>query len=179
MWSKGVGAVCILVTRVVYFTLVNVYELTDRKEGITIMQQLSFIRKNLIYVHFKRWLRLIPFSQCSPSNPGGHKHRYPLNVNPDWQVALFWHRELLSQAFWRRKTQWNEITKERSRVWVKEETKYRMIECTRICINIHIVLALFQGDSFEKSICNSPSNHDNKTWHELSSHCHISDAWRY
>ena len=45
--------------------------------------------KNLIYVHFKCWLGLIPFSQYSPSNPGGHKHRYPLSVNPDWQVALF------------------------------------------------------------------------------------------
>ena len=97
------------------------------------------IRKNLIYVHFKCWLRLIPFSQCSPLYLGGHKHRYPLNVNPDWQVALFWHWGLLSQAFWRTKTQWNEITKERSRVWVKEGTKYRVIECARICINIHIV----------------------------------------
>ena len=46
MWSKGVGAVCILVARVVYFTLVNVYELTDRKEGITIMQQLSCISQH-------------------------------------------------------------------------------------------------------------------------------------
>ena len=53
--------------------------------------------------HFKYWLRLIPVSQSSPLNPGGHKHRYPLSVNPDWQVALFWHWKLLSQAFWRRK----------------------------------------------------------------------------
>ena len=60
------------------------------------------IRKNLIYVHFKCWLILIPFSQYSPSNPWEHKHRYPLRVNPDWQVALFWHLEFLSQAFWRR-----------------------------------------------------------------------------
>ena len=45
--------------------------------------------RNLIEVHFKCWLRLIPFSQYSPLNPGGHKHRYPLSVNPDWQVALF------------------------------------------------------------------------------------------
>ena len=57
------------------------------------------IEKNLIYVHFKCRLRLIPFSQYSPSNPGGHKHRYPLNVNPDWQVALFSQLGLLSQAF--------------------------------------------------------------------------------
>ena len=40
-----------------------------------------------------------PFSQYSPSNPGGHKHRYPLSVNPDWQVALFSQWGLLSQAF--------------------------------------------------------------------------------
>ena len=31
MWSIGVGAVCILVTRVVSFTLVNVYEIIDKK----------------------------------------------------------------------------------------------------------------------------------------------------
>ena len=211
MWSNGVGAVCILVTRVVSFTLVNVYELKDRKAGIKIMQTLSCIsqhrvkackpwlsstfcwrqtfkankqnkaktnknrykktktkkktttkkhtnqnktkrkytksersihytrsmeyrnkffldskiqhliqwdkftplsatkeqlsyqhwksEKNLIYVHFKCRLRLIPFSQYSPSNPGGHKHRYPLSVNPDWQVALFSQWGLLSQAF--------------------------------------------------------------------------------
>ena len=59
--------------------------------------------KILHICHFKCWLRLLPFSQCSPSNPGGHKHLYPLSVNPDWQVALFWQLELLSQAFWRRK----------------------------------------------------------------------------
>ena len=33
MWSIGVGAVCILVTKVVSFTLVNVYETTDEKMG--------------------------------------------------------------------------------------------------------------------------------------------------
>ena len=33
MWSNGVGAVCILVTRVVSFTLVNVYEITMKKLG--------------------------------------------------------------------------------------------------------------------------------------------------
>ena len=33
MWSIGVGAVCILVTRVVSFTLVNVYETTNEKMG--------------------------------------------------------------------------------------------------------------------------------------------------
>ena len=32
MWSIGVGAVYILVTRVVSFTLVNVYEITDKKK---------------------------------------------------------------------------------------------------------------------------------------------------
>ena len=31
--SIGVGAVCILMTRVVSFTLVNVYEITDEKKG--------------------------------------------------------------------------------------------------------------------------------------------------
>ena len=32
MWSIDVGTVCILVTRVVSFTLVNVYEITDKKK---------------------------------------------------------------------------------------------------------------------------------------------------
>ena len=66
--------------------------------------------------HFKCWQRLIPVSQSSPSNPGGHEHRYPLSVNPATQVALFWHWELLSQAFWRRErklknTDWSTIWK--------------------------------------------------------------------
>ena len=34
MWSNGVGAVCILMTRVVSLTLINVYEITDEKNGI-------------------------------------------------------------------------------------------------------------------------------------------------
>ena len=93
-------------------------------------------RKKSHIRHFKCWPRPIPFSQCFPSNPGGHKHRYPLSVNPDWQVALFSQRELLSQAFWRRQKK-NEMTKERWRDWMKEETKCRMIEYTKICINIH------------------------------------------
>ena len=59
--------------------------------------------KNSHLRHFKCWQRLIPFSQRSPSYPGGHKHRYPLSVNPDWQVASFSQWELLSQVFWRRK----------------------------------------------------------------------------
>ena len=42
-----------------------------------------------------------------------------------------------------------------------------------------IVFILFQGESFQKSIYYSPSSHDNKNCHQLSSHCHISDAWRY
>ena len=72
--------------------------------------------------HFKCWFRLVPVSQSSPLNPGGQKHRYPLEVNPDWQVALFWHWELLSQAFWRRK----KVTKERWRDWIKEETLFAL-----------------------------------------------------
>ena len=28
----------------------------------------------------------LPCLQCANINPGGHKHRYPLSVNPDWQV---------------------------------------------------------------------------------------------
>ena len=46
-----------------------------------------------------------------------------------------------------------------------------MIEYTKICKNI-------KGHNFEKSICSSPSTHDNKNWHQLSSHCRISDEWR-
>ena len=55
MWSKGVGAVCILVTGMVFFTLVNVYKLTDRKEGIRIMQNLSCISQHRVK-RCKPWL---------------------------------------------------------------------------------------------------------------------------
>ena len=58
---------------------------------------------------------------------------------------------------------------------MKHETKYRMID-TRTLI---IVIILFKSDNFKTSICNSPSTHDNKNWHQLSSHCRISDEWRY
>lgn len=37
-------------------------------------------------------LPYLPFSQCSPSNPGVQTQRYPLPVKPDWQVDLFSHR---------------------------------------------------------------------------------------
>ena len=55
MWSKGVGAVCILVTREVSFTLVNVYKLTDRKEGIKILQNSSCISQHRVKL-CKPWL---------------------------------------------------------------------------------------------------------------------------
>ena len=45
MWSNGVAAVCILVTRVVSFTLVNVYEIRDKKKwDFKIIQKMPFIR---------------------------------------------------------------------------------------------------------------------------------------
>ena len=43
MWSNGVDAVCILVTRVVSFTLVNVHKLSDRNNGTKIMQKKKLI----------------------------------------------------------------------------------------------------------------------------------------
>ena len=68
MWSNGVAAVCILVTRVVSFTLVNVYEIRDKKNeisklskkclsyAITVLKSASFqlfaeLREREIVVH--------------------------------------------------------------------------------------------------------------------------------
>ena len=99
--------------------------------------------------HFKYWLRLLPFSHSSPSNPGGHKHRYPLRVNPARQVALFWHWELSSQAFWRRKKQWKDKRKKEG--LIEEETKYRMIEYTNIYINICTSFYIIQRRQFRKN----------------------------
>ena len=41
MWSNGVDAFCMLVTRVLFFTLVNVYEIRDKKWDSKIIQNLS------------------------------------------------------------------------------------------------------------------------------------------
>ena len=43
VWSNGVGAVCTLVTSVVSFTFVNVYEIKYKKWAIKIMQKLPLI----------------------------------------------------------------------------------------------------------------------------------------
>ena len=47
----------------------------------------------------------LPFSQCSPVKPEGHKHRYFFSVNPDWQVPLLWQRGLLQALFKKNKNQ--------------------------------------------------------------------------
>ena len=47
----------------------------------------------------------LPFSQCSPMKPEGHKHRYFFSVNPDWQVPLLWQRGLLHALFKKNKNQ--------------------------------------------------------------------------
>ena len=39
--------------------------------------------------------------------------------------------------------------------------------------------SFMQGKKLMESISNSPSSHDSKNRHQLSTHCHISDAWRY
>ena len=44
IWSNGVGAVCILMTRVVSLTLINVYEITDE-------QKMEFLNYAKIAVH--------------------------------------------------------------------------------------------------------------------------------
>ena len=71
-------------------------------------------------------------------------------------------------------------------VWIKYfcccvvvKTKYQMIEYRQILMNIPHCFYIIPSESFQKSIYNSPSSHDNKNCHQLSSHCHISDAWRY
>ena len=55
MWSNGVGAVCILMTRVVSFTFVNVYEIREKKLDLKIMQKLPCIRHH----RFKKCYREI------------------------------------------------------------------------------------------------------------------------
>ena len=39
--------------------------------------------------------------------------------------------------------------------------------------------SFMQGKKLVESTSNSPSSHDDKNRHQLSTHCHISDAWRY
>ena len=60
---------------------------------------------------------------------------------------------------------------------LKQNTKWSNTH--KLAWTFLIVFILFQGESFQKSIYYSPSSHDNKNCHQLSSHCHISDAWRY
>ena len=46
----------------------------------------------------------LPFSQCSPVKPEGHKHRYFFSVNPDWQVPLLLQRGLSQALFKKQKS---------------------------------------------------------------------------
>ena len=62
MWSIGVGTVCILVTRVVSFTLVNVYEITDKKKW-----DFEWININYRYKHFDFYQTAIGTQQLSNS----------------------------------------------------------------------------------------------------------------
>ena len=56
MWSNGVGAVCILMTRVVSLTLINVYEITDEKKmGFLNYAKLLCMRHYLVK-KCKSWL---------------------------------------------------------------------------------------------------------------------------
>ena len=41
-------------------------------------------------VEKQKQLNSPPILQCSPVKPEGHKQRYFLSVNPDWQRALLW-----------------------------------------------------------------------------------------
>ena len=96
--------------------------------------------------HFKSWLRLIPISQRSPSKPEGHKHWYPLAVNPDWQVALFSQWEFSSQAFLRRKhkIKWNNERKMEG-----SNERRNLIPNYRIHENLckHLLLLLYYSKS--------------------------------
>ena len=88
--------------------------------GIENQGKISHIR------HFKCCLRIISVSQSSPLNPGGHKHRYTLSVNPDWQVALFWYWKLLSQALKEKK----KLRKKDGEIkWKKEH----FLPCELVC----------------------------------------------
>ena len=50
MWSNGVDAFYILVTRVLFFTLVNVYKIRDKKWDSKIIQKLSCTRMRTCYL---------------------------------------------------------------------------------------------------------------------------------
>ena len=41
----------------------------------------------------------LPCIQCANIKPGGHTQRYPLSVNPDWQVPPFAQRALSQALF--------------------------------------------------------------------------------
>ena len=54
--------------------------------------------------HFKHEVKKDLFHKVLPRMQGGTSIDIPwASVNPDWQAALFWHWECLSQAFWKRK----------------------------------------------------------------------------
>ena len=79
-----------------------------------------------------------------------------------------------------KKKQNNEIRKERWGDWMKEETKYRMIECTRICININYCFLSYSKAIISKNrFVTHLRTTIIKNWHQWSSHCHISDAWHH
>ena len=52
-WSTGVGAVFILMTRVLSFTLVNVYEITDEKMGFQNYAKIAVHKPLLCYLKNK------------------------------------------------------------------------------------------------------------------------------
>ena len=89
---------------------------------------------------------------------GGHKHRYPLNVSRLNESRLascvIFAVETLVTSVLRKKKNENE-----------NERKKRNTESSntrKFASKLIIVIILFKGDNFEKSICNSPSSHGSK-----------------
>ena len=58
---------------------------------LSVMLFSCFTRIEIWVRSYWAWSEKRPFPESSPSNVFGHKHWYPLSVNPDWQLALFWH----------------------------------------------------------------------------------------
>ena len=111
MWTNGVGTVCILVTRVVSFTLVKVYEITDKKNAISKLckkrraQAITFGRiartrdyrtwgKKVIYV------KKLSFGNLKNENITCHLIKIKINKQLTNQTKIHYTNQQDSRGFW-------------------------------------------------------------------------------
>lgn len=86
----------------------------------------------------------LPCSQCSPVHPVGHRQRYRLFVNPDWQVAPL-RQWLLSQALCKKNTNKQTINTEVNRViHVLQYVPYHIKRGTgHSQVNVYVTLVIY------------------------------------